>query len=120
MLRLPNDTVARLHARHGCAASLYSISRDVVVSYADGRLIDCAFDNVEFTSLELLAHRIGFAGIEELLRHLAIAYLQMYNRHCTNDDNEVVAQEVREMFADMAMPTADGMTVTTTPRKIKR
>ena len=120
MLRLPNDIVARLQARHGCGKSLYAIARDVVSSYADYSLIDCKFEVAEFTNLELLAHRIGFAGIEELLHHLAVAYLQMYYRHRAADGNEIVEEEVREMFADMSMPTADGMTITTTPRKVKK
>lgn len=123
MLRLPTDTVARLRARSRGNESLYRQARAIIDSAAAGRLVDCELTDEEFTELDMLARRIGFAGTPELMKQLVLAYLRLFRRN-NEFDNEVVRDEVAELFEEMDIETnarryEEGTVTTTTPRKIR-
>lgn len=120
MLRLPYDTVALLRARYG-DVSLYALARDTVTALARGELMRNDFTTSEVAELSRLAGVIGFADASELLRHLAVAYLRLYNAHCTSFADDVVRDEVAEMFDEMTNNEHydKDLRITTTPRKIR-
>ncbi len=121
MLRLPNDVVALLNARRLGNDSLYNQARDIVSAAARGAMIDCGFTAEEYSDLDLLAQGIGFTGIAEMVKHLSLAYLRLAKREVAQGSNEVVQAELAEMFGELYNTNGyeQGITVTTTPRKIR-
>ena len=121
MLRLPNDVVALLNARRLGGDSLYNQARDIVSAAARSAMIDCGFTAEEYSELDLLAQGIGFTGIAEMVKYLSLAYLRLARRQPAPDGNEVVQTELAEMFGELYNTKGyeQGITVTTTPRKIR-
>ncbi len=120
VLRVSRASAARLIARYRGEKTLYALAKEIIEKFADGSLLSFSLSVEEYTELDCLARRIGFHTLEEMARHLLLAYLLMYKRCALQQDDDLVHQELQEMFGEMnVLGNSDGCAIVSSPRKLR-
>ena len=120
VLRVSRVAAARLLARCRGEKTLYALAKEIIEKFADGSLLSSSLSVEEYTELDCLARRIGFSALDEMARYLLLAYLKMYKLHASQACDDVVREELREMFDEMnVLDKRESSVIVSSPRKLR-
>lgn len=105
--RLPKEVVEALNSMATPENPVYRILRTILTNVVRGVPMACTLSDATIRELGAVADATGFRNIDELMQHLAAAFLRVwrYNRGELDEDEPTPPEEIRDMFEDL---TAEG------------
>lgn len=105
--RLPLEVVEALNNMATPENPVYRVLRSILTNVVRGVPAACALSDSTIRELGAVADATGFRSIDELMEHLAAAFLRVYryNRGELQEDEPTPPEEIRDMFEDL---TAEG------------
>lgn len=90
----------------------YRVVRDIIVSHVAG-VSSGTVSTETFVVLKRTASIVGYQDVDALLRDLAAAFLRVYryNTGALGEDESTPDEEIREMFKEMEVNYAQGLSV---------
>lgn len=106
--RVPFAVVEALNNMATPENPVYRIMRSILTNAVRGLPVACSLSDATIRELGAVADATGFRSIDELLSHLAAAFLRVYryNHGELKEDEPTPPEEIRDMFADLA---SDGL-----------
>ena len=101
--RLPIEVVEALNDMATPENPVYRVLRNILVNVVRGVPMACALSDKTIRELGAVADATGFRSIDELIEHLAAAFLRVYryNNGELRDDETTPPEEIRDMFEEL-------------------
>lgn len=101
--RLPIEVVEALNDMATPENPVYRVLRNILVNVVRGVPMACALSDKTIRELGAVADATGFRSIDELIEHLAAAFLRVYryNNGELRDDESTPPEEIRDMFEEL-------------------
>ena len=101
--RLPIEVVEALNGMATPENPVYRVLRTILTNVVKGVPAACALSDSTIRELGSVADATGFSSIDELMEHLAAAFLRVYRFHKGElaEDEPTPPEEIRDMFADL-------------------
>ena len=102
--RLPIEVVEALNNMATPENPVYRVLRNILVNVVRGVPMACALSDKTIRELGAVADATGFRSIDELIEHLAAAFLRVYryNKGELREDEPTPPEEIRDMFEELA------------------
>lgn len=116
--RLPLEVVEALNNMATPENPVYRVLRTILTNVVRGVPMACALSDNTIRELGAVADATGFRSIDELMEHLAAAFLRVYryNHGLLEEEELVPPEEIRDMFdeytpSEMSAVYADKLSV---------